>query len=116
MTNPNGTTLCKRSTVSPITGLTEADYVQHHQPFQYYPSTRNMAHTRPTSPSTVGTAGDPANHQYDIHDFFDALAVGNLPAVSYLKAQSYQDAHPGNSNPLDEQAFIVKVVNSLAQS
>ncbi len=33
--NPNGTTGCHRSTVSPITGLTEADYVQHHQPFQY---------------------------------------------------------------------------------
>jgi phospholipase C len=116
ITNPNGTTGCKRSTVSPITGLTEADYVQHHQPFQYYVSTRNEAHTRPTSPSTVGTASDPANHQYDIHDFFDALNAGNLPAVSYLKAQSYQDAHPGNSNPLDEQAFVVNVINTLQQS
>ncbi len=116
MVNPNGTTGCHRSTVSPITGLTEGDYVEHHAPFQYYASTRNTAHTRPTSPATVGFAGDPANHQYDIHDFFDALAVGNLPTVTFLKAQSYQDAHPGNSNPLDEQAFIVKVVNSLEQS
>jgi phospholipase C len=112
ITNPNGTTGCKRSTVSPITGLTETDYVDHHQPFQYYASTRNTAHTRPTSAATVGT-NDPANHQYDIHDFFDALAVGNLPAVSFLKAASYQDAHPGNSNPLDEQAFVVNVVNAL---
>ena len=116
MVNPNGTTGCHRSTVSPITGLTEGDYVEHHAPFQYYASTRNSAHTRPTSPATVGFAGDPANHQYDIHDFFDALAVGNLPTVTFLKAQSYQDAHPGNSNPLDEQAFTVKVVNSLEQS
>jgi len=116
LTNPNGTTGCKRSTVSPTTGLTEADYVQHHAPFQYYVSTRNEQHTRPTAPSTVGTAGDPANHQYDIHDFFDALAAGNLPAVSYLKAQSYQDAHPGNSNPLDEQAFVVNVINALQRS
>jgi phospholipase C len=115
-TNPNGTTGCSRSTVSPITGLTEGDYVQHHQPFQYYASTRNTAHTRPTSPLTVGLAGDPANHQYDIHDFFDAIAAGNLPAVSFLKAQSYQDAHPGNSNPLDEQAFVVNVINTLQQS
>jgi len=30
--------------------------------------------------------GDAANHQYDIHDFFDALAAGNLAAVSFLKA------------------------------
>ena len=114
--NPNGTTLCKRSTVSPITGLTEGDYVEHHQPFQYYSSTANLTHVRPTSPATVGTSTDPANHQYDIHDFFDALAVGNLPAVSFLKAQSYQDAHPGNSNPLDEQAFVVNVINTLEAS
>jgi phospholipase C len=115
-TNPNGTTLCKRSTVSPITGLTEADYVQHHQPFQYYASTRNSAHTRPTGVASIGKQGDAGNHQYDTHDFFDALAVGNLPAVSYLKAQSYQDGHPGNSNPLDEQAFIATVVNTLEAS
>jgi phospholipase C len=116
MTNPNGTKGCNRSTVSPITGLTEGDYVEHHEPFQYYASTRNNAHTRPTSPETVGLATDPANHQYDTHDFFDALAAGNMPAVSFLKAQSYQDAHPGNSNPLDEQAFIVNVINTLQKS
>jgi phospholipase C len=47
------------------------------------------------------------------HDWFDALAAGNnLAAVSYLKAQSYQDGHPGNSNPLDEQAFVVNVINT----
>jgi phospholipase C len=115
VTNPNGTTSCARSTVSPITGLTEGDYVEHHEPFQYYASTRNPTHARPTSPATVGLT-DAANHQYDTHDFFDALAVNNLPAVSFLKAQSYQDAHPGNSNPLDEQAFVVNTINALQQS
>ena len=47
--NPNGTTGCSRSTVSPITGLTEADYVPHHEPFQFYPSTANPRPARPTS-------------------------------------------------------------------
>jgi phospholipase C len=116
VTNPNGTTGCNRSTVSPITGLTEADYVPHHEPFQFYASTQNSAHTRPTSIATIGLAGDAANHQYDTHDFFDALAAGHLAAVSYLKPPSYQDAHPGNSNPLDEQAFVVNVINTLEQS
>lgn len=116
VTNPNGTTGCARSTVSPITGLTEGDYVEHHQPFQYYASTRNLSHTRPTSVAMIGHAGDAGNHQYDTHDFFDALAAGNLAAVSFLKAPSYQDAHPGNSNPLDEQAFVVNVINTLQQS
>jgi phospholipase C len=113
--NPNGTTGCKRSTVSPITGLTEGDYVEHHQPFQYYANTRNPSHLRPTSLSTIGST-DAANHQYDSLDWFNALAAGNLPAVSFLKAPSYQDAHPGNSNPLDEQAFVVNVINTLEQS
>ncbi len=111
--NPNGTTGCARSTVSPTTGLAEGDYVEHHQPFQYYASTRNPTHERPTT--TIGLT-DAANHQYDIQDWFTALGDGNLPAVSFLKAQSYQDAHPGNSNPLDEQAFVVNVINTLEQS
>jgi phospholipase C len=114
ITNPNGTTGCKRSTVSTITG-TQADYSPHHQPFQYYASTINPNHTRPTSLAAIGTT-DAANHQYDIHDFTDALAAGNLPAVSFLKASRYQDAHPGNSDPIDEQAFIVSTVNAIEQS
>ena len=48
VTNPNGTTGCKRSSVSPNTG-TQPDYVPHHQPFQYYASTANLNHVRPTS-------------------------------------------------------------------
>jgi len=115
ITNPNGSTGCGRSTVSPVTGLTETDYVPHHQPFQYYTSTANPNHLRPSTIANIGRT-DAANHQYDIHDWFDALSANNLPAVSYLKAAAYQDGHPGNSNPLDEQAFVVKVVNTLMQS
>ena len=115
VTNPNGTTGCNRSTVSPVTGLAEADYSAHHQPFQYYQSTKNPTHARPSSVSAIGTP-DAANHQYDTHDFFDALNAGNLAAVNYLKAPRYQDAHPGNSNPLDEQNFNVTVINALQQS
>ncbi len=113
--NANGSTGCSRSTVSPITGLTETDYSPHHQPFQYYASTANLAHTRPTSVSMIGKHGDAANHQYDINDFYAAVEAGNFPAVTFLKAPRYQDAHPGNSNPLDEQAFVVHVTNFLQQ-
>jgi phospholipase C len=91
------------------------DYSPHHQPFQYYASTRNAHHTRPASVAEIGHAG-PANHQYDISDFYDALKANNLPAVSYLKAPKYQDAHPGNSDPLLEQTFVVQVINALQQS
>lgn len=113
--NSNGTTGCSRSTTSAVTGVTETDYIPHHEPFQYYASTQNLKHTRPTSPQTVGYDGDPANHQYDIHDFFDAVSAGNFPTVSFLKAPGYEDGHAGYSDPLDEQNFIVTVINFLEQ-
>ena len=113
ITNPNGATGCKRSSKSPVTGKTVADYVPHHEPFQYYPSTANPAHARPSSVNRIGHAGDGANHQYDIEDFYAAVRAGNFPAVSFLKPPAYQDAHAGYSNPLDEQTFLVNMMNFL---
>ncbi len=49
-------------------------------------------------------------------DFDSALSAGNLPAVSFLKAGAYQDGHPGNSDPLDEQQFVVSTINKLEKS
>jgi phospholipase C len=118
LTNANGTTGCKRSTVSALTGAqtgTQADYSPHHQPFQYYASTHNPNHTRPSSVAAIGTT-DGANHQYDTHDFTDALAAGNMAAVSFLKAPRFQDAHAANSDPLDEQTFVVNTINAIEQS
>ncbi len=115
ITNPNGTTGCHRSHTSVYVGTPKVDYIPHHQPFQYYASTANLQHTRPTSVAMIGHNGDAANHQYDIHDFFDAVNAGNFPAVSYLKAPGYQDGHAGYSTPLDEQNFIVEVINFLQQ-
>jgi len=108
--NPNGTTGCERSS----TGLagTTADYVPHHSFFEYYASTANPNHTRPKSIAEIGNAG-PANHEYDTDDFFAAVKAGNFPAVNFLKAPAYQDGHAGYSDPIDEQHFIVKVINFL---
>ncbi len=114
-TNANGTTGCKRSTTSAVTNTNKADYIPHHQPFQYYTSTRNEQHTRPSSVHMIGYQGDAANHQYDINDFYAAVSAGNFPAVSFLKAPGYQDGHAGYSDPLDEQNFVVHVINFLQQ-
>jgi phospholipase C len=124
ITNPNGTTGCARASTSGTPGgVSHADYVAHHEPFQYYASTANPNHARPSSPYAVGssvqldgTTPDPANHQYDTHDFFDAMAVGNFPAVVYLKAPGIQDAHAGYSDPLDEQNFIDQVLTTVQSS
>jgi phospholipase C len=113
--NANGSTGCKRSTQSAVTQVKKVDYIPHHQPFQYYASTANPTHQRPTSVAMIGHQGDAANHQYDMNDFYTAVEAGNFPAVSFLKAPGYQDGHAGYSDPLDEQQFIVHVINFLQQ-
>ena len=112
---------CARSTVATAVNAATADYIPHHNWFQYYASTANPQHTRPArSPRSVraqtdGKTAEPANHQYDTDDFFAAVKAGNFPSVSYLKAPAAQDGHAGYSDPLDEQAFVTKVVNFLQQ-
>jgi phospholipase C len=96
----------------------ETDYVPHHEPFQFYASTSNPAHLPPTSLAQIGYT-DQANHQYDISYFSDALngtGGATLPAVSYLKPPKYENAHPGNSDPLLEQQFVVNTINSIEES
>ena len=96
-------------------GLKKGDYIPHHQPFQYYPSTSNPHHLPPLSATLIGHNADQANHQYDLSDFWDAVAVDNMPAVSFLKAPGFQDGHAGYSDPLAEQTFIVGVLNRLQE-
>ena len=116
-TNADGTTGCKRATMSTVVQQSSADYIPHHQPFQYYASTANPLHTRPSSAAAVGTGNDGgANHQYDTNDFYAALKAGNLPQVSFLKAPAYQDGHAGYSDPLDEQEFVTAAVNAVQTS
>ncbi|CAB3761635.1 phospholipase C [Paraburkholderia solisilvae] len=120
--NPNGSTGCNRSHFSSVLNSSPGDYTQHHNWFQYYPSTANPTHARPSSIQAIGFSTeadgqtpDPANHEYDTDDFFAAVEQGNFPSVSYLKAPAFEDAHPGNSDPLDEQAFVTQVINFLQQ-
>jgi phospholipase C len=113
LTNANGTKGCNRSSSSAIVPTT-ADYVPHHQPFQYYASTRNPTHLRPTSTAMIGK-DDQAHHQYDVDDFYTAVLAGHFPAVSFIKPAAFEDAHPGYSDPLDEQTFVVHVINFLQE-
>jgi len=92
-----------------------SDYVSYHNPFQYYESTANRHHLPPTSVSAVGES-DQANHQYDLSYFTAALQEGSLPAVSILKPAAYEDGHPGYSDPLDEQRYLVDAINAIERS
>jgi len=97
-----------------IHGLSK-DYSTGVTPFMKYASTRNPHHLRPTSPEMIGKI-DQANHLYDISDFFTSLSAGSLPSVSYVKAPVYQYGHPGSSDPLTEQGFLVQTINAIQAS
>jgi len=119
LTNANNSTGCTRSTLSTVVNETVNDYVPHHNWFQYFASTANPTHARPASLASIGYSyqhdgeADPANHEYDLKDFYRAVGTGNFPSVSYVKMPAYQDGHGGYSDPLDEQAGIVKLINFL---
>jgi phospholipase C len=110
----NGYAVCG-ATHENVGGIPVVDYSPHHDPFQYYKSTSNPKHLPPSSVAAIGRT-DQANHNYDLTDFDAALKAGNLPAVSFLKAPSYQDGHAGYSDPLDEQQFLVSTINKIQQS
>ncbi|WGL51159.1 alkaline phosphatase family protein [Nocardioides sp. BP30] len=111
------------STHTNIAGASDIDYSPHHNPFAYYKSTSNPHHY-PGTPGVAIGANDPtndttktgANHQYDLSAFDMALANNQLPAVSYLKAAQYEDAHPGYSDPVDEQRFVTDEINKIELS
>ncbi len=115
--NANGTTGCARSTYSTVVQAKIADYIPHHDWFQYYTSTANPTHARPASVAAIGYSfdrddkRDPANHEYDLADFYSALKIGNFPAVAFVKLPAYQDGHAGYSDPLDEQTGLVNLID-----
>jgi len=106
-----------------IGGAYVQDYVEHHDPFEFYESTANPDHVSPSSISQVGLS-DPSgtpldeavNHQYDLSLFHQALIQGYLPQVSFLKPPAYENGHAGNSDPLDEQRFLVDTIDEIEQS
>ncbi len=98
-----------------ISNALVTDYVPHHNPFEYYASTSNPHHLPPTSEAMIGHT-DQANHEYDTSNFDEVIADGNLPAVSFVKAPAYENGHPANSDPLDEQTFLAEKINALEHS
>jgi phospholipase C len=109
---------CGHSTGSAIVPPT-ADYIPHHNWFQYFASTANPFHKPTAGVQDVGYTfqhsgvPDRANHQYDLNEFYAAVKAGNFPAVSYIKFDAFQDAHAGYSDPLDEQTALVTLINFI---
>jgi phospholipase C len=92
-----------------------AAYDAHYDPFQYYVSTANPHHLPPSSTAMVGQT-DQANHQYSLTTLWTALAAGNLPTVTFIKAPATETGHPNTSSALQEQQFLVATINQLQAS
>jgi phospholipase C len=113
--NAQGKAECRAAHANVGDAKSYSDYVSYHEPFQYYASTANPHHLPPGSLSAIGHS-DQANHQYDLSYFITALDEDNLPAVSFIKPSAYEDGHPGYSDPLDEQRYLVETINAIEQS
>ena len=58
-------------------GRSKADYIPHHEPFQYYPQTANPSHMPPRSVALIGQT-DQANHQYDLTRFLASIGCSKF--------------------------------------
>jgi len=98
-----------------------AGYSAHHDPFQYFSSTADLAHAWAWNPRM--NFPQPDRHQRDLQVFDAALAgspidgiVPRLPQISWVKAPTFMDAHPGYSTPIADDAFIGDVVGRVQAS
>jgi phospholipase C len=63
--------------------------------------------------SIMGNPAQRAAHIKDATDFFDGLEDGRLPAVSFLKPDSFGDGHPASSKLDVFEALVDRVLDGL---
>jgi phospholipase C len=61
----------------------------------------------------MGNAAQRGAHIKDAIDFFNDLSAGKLPAVSFVKPDSYADGHPASSKYDLFEAMLRKTVGGL---
>src|SRR5262249_6091419 len=75
----------------------------HHQPFAYFDNYAPLS------------AGGQA-HLQDEQNFFDDLATGALPAVSFIKPLGPDNEHPGYASLLQGQPHVADIVHAIQNS
>jgi phospholipase C len=87
----------------------DPNFQWHHQPLAYYD---NFA------PWLPGGERNPlsAAHLQDELNFFDDLATGNLPAVSFIKPVGADNEHPGYTSLLQGQQHVADIVHAIQNS
>jgi phospholipase C len=65
------------------------------------------------SASIMTHADQRQDHLKDVNDLYDAIAKGNLPAVSWVKPSTFNDGHPASSKFSIFEAFSKKIVEQV---
>jgi phospholipase C len=65
------------------------------------------------SSSVMTNAAARDAHLKDTTDLYDAIAAGNLPAVSFVKPSTFNDGHPASSKLTLLEAFAKRIVDQV---
>ena len=68
------------------------------------------------STSTMTNESERDAHLKDTTDLYDAIASGNLPAVSYVKPSTFVDGHPASSKFSLFEAYTKDIIQHLQAS
>jgi phospholipase C len=91
---------------TPANDPADPNFQWHHQPLAYYD---NFAPWLPNGQRNPLSAA----HLQDELNFFDDLATGNLPAVSFIKPVGPDNEHPGYASLLQGQQHVADIVHAV---
>jgi phospholipase C len=87
----------------------------HHQALAYYANFAPFNADGSPNPKTNSLL-NPNAHLQDETQFFDDLASGKLPAVSFVKPVGANNEHPGYANLLQGQQHVADIVHAIQNS
>ena len=94
---------------TPANAPVDPNFQWHHQPLAYYD---NFAPWLPNGQRNPLSAA----HLQDENNFFNDLATGNLPAVSFIKQIGPDNEHPGYASLLQGQQSTADIVHAVRNS
>jgi phospholipase C len=94
----------------------------HHQPFAYFTKYAPFK-TAPTTdysasnpPELNAATTGPKAHLQDEQNFFEDVALGKLPSVSFVKSAGPKDEHPGYAELVTGQEHVAELVAAVQKS
>lgn len=94
---------------TPANDPADPNFQWHHQPLAYYD---NFAPWLPNGQVNPLSAA----HLQDENNFFQDLAAGNLPAVTFIKQVGENNEHPGYADLLQGQQATADIVHAIQNS